>query len=221
MSTEYQLLIANKNYSSWSFRPWLLLKKLDIPFDETLVMLKSEDFSQQVSQFSPAGKVPVLVDGDVAVWDSHAIMEYVAEAYPEAWPKDREARALARSVSAEMHSGFMGLRNQLPMNCRAEGRQVAFDESCQKDIERIQAIWTECRLRYGHTGPWLFGRFTIADAMFAPVVFRFYSYGVNCHGEAENYMQTMMSDPAVLEWRAAALKEDAVIMGYEAGLTAQ
>ncbi len=168
---EFQLLIANKNYSSWSFRPWLLLKKLEIPFEETLVMLKSEDFSKQVEQFSPAGKVPVLVEGDegdVAIWDSLAIMEYVAEAHPEAWPQEREARALARSVSAEMHSGFMGIRNQLPMNCRAESRQVAFDDVCQKDIERIQAIWTECRLRYGQTGPWLFGDFTIADAMFAP-----------------------------------------------------
>lgn len=218
---EFQLLIANKNYSSWSFRPWLLLSKLGIPFEETLVMLRSEDFSKQVEQFSPAGKVPVLVDGDVAVWDSLAIMEYVAEAYPEAWPQEREARALARSVSAEMHSGFMGIRNQLPMNCRAEDRQVAFDEVCQKDIERIQAIWAECRLRYGQTGPWLFGEFSIADAMFAPVVFRFMTYGITCHGEAGEYMHTVLEDPDVIAWRHAAMEETAVIMNYEVGLTAQ
>lgn len=217
----FQLLIANKNYSSWSFRPWLLLKKLGIPFEETLVMLKSEDFGKQVQQFSPAGKVPVLVDGDVAVWDSLAIMEYVAEEYPAAWPKDREARALARSICAEMHSGFMAIRSQLPMNCRAEGRQVAIDEGCQKDIERIQAIWTECRLRYGQSGPWLFGEFSIADAMFAPVVFRFHSYGITCHGEAGVYLNTVLEDEAVNAWRHAAMEEKATIMSYEVGLTPQ
>ncbi|WP_320151628.1 glutathione S-transferase family protein [uncultured Tolumonas sp.] len=217
----FQLIIGNKNYSSWSLRPWLLLRKLSVSFEETQVLLQTEDFKQQVMRFSPVGKVPVLLDGDLAIWDSLAIAEYLAEQFPQAWPRDVAARAFARSISAEMHSGFMSLRSQMPMNCRATGREVTGNEALAQDIERIQAIWTECRLRYGESGPWLFGEFTIADAMFAPVVFRFNTYGVDCQGFAAEYMQTVLHDADVQAWLHAAQQEQATIMSYEIGLTAQ
>ena len=217
----FQLIIGNKNYSSWSLRPWLLLRKLSVSFEETQVLLQTEDFKQQVMRFSPVGKVPVLLDGDLAIWDSLAIAEYLAEQFPQAWPRDPAARAFARSISAEMHSGFMSLRSQMPMNCRATGREVTGNEALAQDIERIQAIWTECRLRYGESGPWLFGEFTIADAMFAPVVFRFNTYGVDCQGFAAEYMQTVLHDADVQAWLHAAQQEQATIMSYEIGLTAQ
>ncbi len=215
------LIVANRNYSSWSLRPWLLLRKLGVEFEETTVLLQTEVFKRQVVQFSPAGKVPVLLDGELAIWDSLAIMEYLAEAYPQAWPEDKAVRAMARSVSAEMHSGFMELRGRMPMNCRAEGRVIQHDEALDKDIERIQAIWTECRLRYGQSGPWLFGHFTIADAMFAPVVFRFNTYGIECQGLAGEYLQRVLQDVDLQAWLHAAQQEQAVIMSYETGLTAQ
>jgi glutathione S-transferase len=215
------LYIGNKNYSSWSLRPWLLLRKLSVSFEETQVLLQTEDFKQQVMRFSPVAKVPVLLDGDLAIWDSLAIAEYLAEQYPQAWSRDPAARAFARSISAEMHSGFMSLRSQMPMNCRATGREIVGDEALARDIERIQAIWTECRLRYGESGPWLFGEFTIADAMFAPVVFRFNTYGVDCQGFAAEYMQTVLHDADVQAWLHAAQQEQATIMSYEIGLTAQ
>ncbi len=217
----FQLIIGKKNYSSWSLRPWLLLRKLSVSFEETQVLLQTEDFKQQVMRFSPVGKVPVLLDGDLAIWDSLAIAEYLAEQFPQAWPRDPAARAFARSISAEMHSGFMSLRSQMPMNCRATGREVTGNEALAQDIERIQAIWTECRLRYGESGPWLFGEFTIADAMFAPVVFRFNTYGVDCQGFAAEYMQTVLHDADVQAWLHAAQQEQATIMSYEIGLTAQ
>lgn len=215
------LIVANRNYSSWSLRPWLLLRKLGVAFEETTVLLQTEDFKQQVTRYSPAGKVPVLLDGELVIWDSLAIMEYLAEDYPQAWPEDKAVRALARSISAEMHSGFMALRNKMPMNCRAEGRTIPHDDAMDKDIERIQAIWTECRLRYGRSGPWLFGEFSIADAMFAPVVFRFNTYGIECQGLAGEYLQMVLQDEDVQVWLHAAQQELAVIMGYETGLTAQ
>lgn len=217
----FQLIIGNKNYSSWSLRPWLLLRKLSVSFEETQVLLQTEDFKQQVMRFSPVAKVPVLLDGDLAIWDSLAIAEYLAEQFPQAWPRDPAARAFARSISAEMHSGFMSLRSQMPMNCRATGREIVGDEALAHDIERIQAIWTECRMRYGESGPWLFGEFTIADAMFAPVVFRFNTYGVDCQGFAAEYMQTVLHDADVQAWLHAAQQEQATIMSYEIGLTAQ
>lgn len=217
----FQLIIGNKNYSSWSLRLWLLLRKLSVSFDETQVLLQTEDFKQQVMRFSPVGKVPVLLDGDLAIWDSLAIAEYLAEQFPQAWPRDPAARVFARSICAEMHSGFMALRSQMPMNCRATGREVMGNEALAQDIERIQAIWTECRLRYGTSGPWLFGEFTIADAMFAPVVFRFNTYGVDCQGFAAEYMQTVLHDADVQAWLHAAQQEQATIMSYEIGLTAQ
>ena len=217
----FQLIIGNKNYSSWSLRPWLLLRKLSVSFEETQVLLQTEDFKQQVMRFSPVAKVPVLLDSDLAIWDSLAIAEYLAEQYPQAWSRDPAARAFARSISAEMHSGFMSLRSQMPMNCRATGREIVGDEALARDVERIQAIWTECRLRYGESGPWLFGEFTIADAMFAPVVFRFNTYGVDCQGFAAEYMQTVLHDADVQAWLHAAQQEQATIMSYEIGLTAQ
>lgn len=217
----FQLIIGNKNYSSWSLRPWLLLRKLGVSFEETQVLLQTEDFRKQVMQYAPVAKVPVLLADELVIWDSLAIAEYLAEQFPQAWPRDPAARALARSVCAEMHSGFMALRSQMPMNCRATGREVQGDAALQKDVERIQAIWSECRLRYGQSGPWLFGEFSIADAMFAPVVFRFNTYGVNCHGLAGEYLQTVLHDADIQTWLHAAQQETAVIMSSEVGLTAQ
>ena len=220
-----QLVIGNKNFSSWSLRPWLLLKQAGLPFDEIHVKLRQPDTTAQILRYSPSGKVPALLDGDLVVWDSLAICEYVAELAAvrgvALWPADPKTRAEARAVSAEMHSGFMELRGRMPMNCRAEGRVIQHDEALDKDIERIQAIWTECRLRYGQSGPWLFGHFTIADAMFAPVAFRFNTYGIECQGLAGEYLQRMLQDEDMQAWLHAAQQEQTVIMSYETGLTAQ
>ncbi len=211
----FQLIIGNKNYSSWSLRPWLLLRKLSVSFEETQVLLQTEDFKQQVMRFSPVAKVPVLLDGDLAIWDSLAIAEYLAEQFPQAWPRDPVARAFARSISAEMHSGFMSLRSQMPMNCRATGREIVGDEALARDIERIQAIWTECRLRYGESGPWLFGEFTIADAMFAPVVLRWVIYGLPRSAAVEDYVQHWLADVDLQDWIAAAQAETETIDRFE------
>lgn len=217
----FQLIIGNKNYSSWSFRPWLLMRKLGIDFEEKQVWF-GEQFKSSVQDYSPTGKVPILIHGETIVWDSLAIAEYLADIYPQAWPEDRGDRTIARCISAEMHSGLMALRNHLPMNCRAENRIVDLtDESLQKDIQRVQAIWQECRQKHSLDGPWLFGQFTIADAMFAPVVFRFHTYNVPCHGLVAGYMQTMLQDADVLDWWNAAKQESAVVIDDEAGLPPQ
>lgn len=217
----FQLIIGNKNYSSWSLRPWLLMRKLGVPFDEKQVWF-GEDFKEAVLPYSPVGKVPILIHEDSVVWDSLAIAEYLAELYPQAWPKERDDRTYARCISAEMHSGLMALRRHLPMNCRAENRVVPLtDPALQADIQRVQSIWQECRQKHALAGPWLFGNFSIADAMFAPVVFRFHTYGVPCQGVVAGYMQTMLQDADVLDWWHAAKQESAVVIDDEAGLPPQ
>lgn len=203
------LVIANKLYSSWSLRPWLLLKQLGIPFEEVLVPLHRPETSAGIRRYSPAGKVPVLIDGGVTIWDSLAIVEYAAERWPEAgiWPRDREARALARSVSAEMHSGFAGLRRACPMNL---GKRFTFrdrGEEAARDIVRVEEIWTDARAKYRQVGPFLFGAFTAADAMYAPVVTRLDTYGVEVAPEARAYMDTILALPSYRAWREAALRE--------------
>src|SRR6185503_9799664 len=169
-----KLVIGNKNYSSWSMRPWLALRANDIPFEEVFIPLYTDDKADKdrILSFSRAGKVPVLIDGDVTVWDSLAIIEYLAERFPEArlWPQDRAARAHARSISAEMHSGFLPLRNECGMNLHRPVRAVTLSAEAEANVARIQDIWTECSKRHGKSGPFLFGAFTAADAMFAPVV---------------------------------------------------
>ncbi|MGY2052151.1 glutathione S-transferase family protein [Methylobacterium sp. JK268] len=203
------LVIANKRYSSWSLRPWLMLRQAGIAFEEVLIPLDREDTRERILAHSPAGRVPVLIDGGVTVWESLAILDYAAETWPEAgvWPSDRAARALARAISAEMHAGFAALRSALPMNL---GRRYAARDrgaAVAADIGRIQAIWRDARARFGQGGPFLFGAFGAADAMFAPVVTRFDTYAVAVDPEIRAYMDAVLGLPAFREWRDAALRE--------------
>jgi glutathione S-transferase len=214
-----KLVIGNKNYSSWSMRPWLALRANDIAFEEVFIPLYTGDADKQrILSFSRAGKVPTLIDGDVTVWDSLAIIEYLAERFPEArlWPEDRADRAYARSISAEMHSGFMALRNECPMNLHRPVREVALSQDARANIARIQEIWLDCRERHGKRGPFLFGAFGAADAMFAPVVYRFRSFAIDGAPKARAYMDTMLALPAVEEWTKAGLAETLLIDRVEA-----
>jgi glutathione S-transferase len=213
-----KLVIGNKNYSSWSMRPWLALRANDIPFDEVLIPLYTGAADKQrILSFTHSGKVPALIDGDVTIWDSLAIIEYAAERFPEAklWPEDRAGRAHARSISAEMHSGFAALRNECGMNLHRPVGAIALSADARADIARIQQIWTECRERYGKTGPFLFGAFSGADAMFAPVVHRFRLYAIEVAPAVRDYMDTMMALPAFQEWTRAGLAETLVIEKFE------
>jgi glutathione S-transferase len=207
------LVIGNKNYSSWSFRPWLAMKVAGIAFDETVISLEAKDFKARVIALSGAGKVPVLIDGEIRVWESLAILEYVAEKFPAAalWPKDDGARAHARAVAAEMHAGFMPLRRLLPMNVWRPVKPQALDDGSKTDVARIEAIWRDCRARYGAAGPFLFGAFGAADAMYAPVVWRFHTYAVEVSDAARAYMGAMMALPAWREWQDAARREPWVL----------
>jgi glutathione S-transferase len=213
-----KLVIGNRNYSSWSMRPWLALRANDIAFEEVFVPLYTgEADKQRLLDFSRSGKVPALIDGDVTVWDSLAIIEYVAERFPEArlWPEDRASRAHARSISAEMHSGFMALRNECGMNLHRPIRAIALSADARANVARIQEIWTECGERYGKLGPFLFGKFGAADAMFAPVVHRLRTYAIAVEPAAQAYMETMMALPAFQEWTRAGLAETLVIERFE------
>jgi glutathione S-transferase len=213
-----KLVIGNKNYSSWSMRPWVALRASNIDFDEVFIPLYTGDADKQrILSFTHSGKVPCLIDGDVTVWDSLAIIEYVAERFPEArlWPEDRASRAHARSISAEMHSGFAALRNECGMNLHRPVGAVALSADARADIARVQQIWSECRERYGKFGPFLFGAFGGADAMFAPVVHRFRSYAIAVAPEARAYMDAMMALPAFAEWTRAGLAETILIEKFE------
>ena len=217
MSTSLRLVIGNKNYSSWSMRPWVLARQAAIAFDE--VQLKFDDAGRPrgIESYGVAGKVPVLlVDGNT-VWDSLAICETLAERFPEKqlWPADRVARALARSICAEMHSGFAALRRQMPMNIRSRHPGKGVTPESQRDIERIVAIWTSCRERFGAGGPLLFGRFTIADAYYAPVVTRFQTYAVSLPAKAHAYCDAVLSLGAVREWMDAARRETEFVAADE------
>jgi glutathione S-transferase len=204
-----QLVIGNKNYSSWSMRPWLLMRELGIEFEEVQIPLRQPDSLERKLAHSPAGKVPILIDGDLRVWDSLAIMEHLGERFPDRrlLPADSEARAQARSVSAEMHSGFTSLRTRMPMNCRARRPAAGRGPGVQEDIDRICEIWRECRICYGGSGEFLFGGFTVADAMFAPVVSRFETYGVELDTTESEYARAILALPAVGEWMQAARDE--------------
>jgi len=204
-----KLVIGNKNYSSWSLRPWLLLSHLAIPFEEEKLSFNDPEFKLRVGRYSPVGKVPVLIDGDVVIWDTLAIVEYLAETFPERgiWPGDRVARARARSISAEIHAGFSALRNLLPMNCELKVDWVPRDLRVQRDIARIIESWSDCRARFGAGGPFLFGAFSAADAFYAPVVRRFLGFDVKLPEVAAKYVATMDALPAMRAWVAAALAE--------------
>ena len=211
------LIIGNKNYSSWSLRPWLLLKQAGIPFRELYIPIRGDAWRSQIHDLSPSGKVPALIHGDVHVWDSLAICEYLAECFPEKqlWPAAVAARAEARSVSAEMHSGFQALRENMFMNIRRHMPTRGRTPGTLADIERILAIWNDCRARHATGGPFLFGAFSIADAMYAPVALRFETYAVKTEGAAGDYARTLLALPAMQEWITAAHTETEQLAHYE------
>jgi glutathione S-transferase len=215
-----KLIIGNKNYSSWSFRPWIAMKALGIPFEEVLIPfgtpLGNAEFKAKLAEYTPAGLVPVLVDGDVHVWETLAILEYLAEKFPEKhlWPADKKQRAEARALSSEMHAGFSALRGACPMNMRRPVRERVLPDAARANVKRIETIWSEARDRYG--GPFLFGNFCAADAMYAPVVARVFTYGIKVNRDALAYVEAVMALPAWAEWKAAALKEDWIVPEDEA-----
>lgn len=215
-----KLIIGNRNYSSWSLRPWLLLSVHGIPFEEVQIPLYETGAPEAIAEYTDAGKVPVLHDRDLVVWDSLAICEYVSEQYLDGagWPADVKVRAEARSCSAEMHSGFAEIRSGLPMNCRASGRRVEITPAMKAEIERIEAMWTGLRQRFAKRGPWLFGEFSIADCMFAPVVSRFHSYGIGVSGTASAYMAHVLESRDVKLWYRLGAEETETIGMYEVGV---
>jgi glutathione S-transferase len=205
-----KLVIGNKNYSSWSLRPWLLLRHAGIPFEEVRLSFNSPTFKRDALAFSPTGKVPMLIDGDLAVWDSLAIAEYVAEKFPQLalWPRDARRRAEARAICAEMHAGFSALREHMSMNITANLAGLGWNLAVQDDIDRISSIWMGLRARHRDEGPFLFGAFGIADAYYAPVVARFNTYRPQLAPQLDEYLQTMLALPAMKEWFAAAAQEN-------------
>jgi len=213
---EFTIYIGNKNYSSWSLRAWLMVKQTGAAFREVLIPLYQPQSRPELLRHSPSGKVPALAHGEVTVWESLAIGEYLAELLPEAklWPESREARAAARAVSQEMHAGFLPLRRHFPMNMRSIFERAIIPE-IQGDIDRITALWHDCRKQFGIGGPFLFGGFTIADAMYAPVVSRFRTFKVPLDPEADAYAAAVAAWPAYQEWLAAARNEPMIIEQWE------
>lgn len=210
-----KLVIANRTYSSWSLRAWLAIRASGHTFDTVEIGLRQAGTHNEILRWSPSGKVPCLIDNELAVWDSLAIAEYLAEETPTLWPLDGAARATARSISAEMHSSFQALRNQMPMNLHRHAPLPQHSPELEADIHRIEAIWKDCRNRFGGHAPFLFGSWSIADMMFAPVCFRFESYGVELGRVAREYQQNVLAHPHMIEWREAAARETAVIADYE------
>jgi len=211
------LVIGNKNYSSWSMRPWVLMRQLDIPFDEVKLRFHSEEWEKHIARWSPSGLVPVLWRGDASVWDTLAIMETLAEWFPArgVWPEDPAARAFARSACAEMHAGFRDLRSTMPVNIRASHPGKGMTEATRADIARIERLWTEARRRHGGAGPFLFGAFCAADAMYAPVVARFATYGVALSAQNAAYCEAVRTAPGVAAWLREALLEPEIVAEEE------
>jgi glutathione S-transferase len=214
---EMLLTMGNKNYSSWSLRPWLLLKHVGLEFAERVIPLDTPEFARDIVATSPTRRVPVLRHGSLLVWDSLAICEYACELTGRGWPEAREARAIARAACAEMHSGFSVLRSQWPMNARAIGRRTAPSPERLAEIARLENLWAECRTRFGSGGPWLFGEFSVADAMYAPVILRLRTYGATVRDATAAYMATVLADAHMLEWLAAAAAESWISESSEVG----
>ncbi|MFN0218421.1 MAG: glutathione S-transferase family protein [Hyphomicrobium sp.] len=214
-----KLVIANKVYSSWSMRPWLVMRAFAIPFEEIIIPLRQPDSRARVLEVSPSGKVPALVTPDQTVWESLAIIEYLAEAHPDKaiWPIDRVARADARAISNEMHGGFQTLRQGCPMNLGARYATPEMTDPLKANIDRIQEIWAETRARFGAEGPFLYGAYSAADAMYAPVATRLQSYQIPVSAATQQYMDAIFAHPTFVEWRNAALKETWTIADYAAG----
>lgn len=210
------LIIGNRNYSSWSLRAWLAMEATGQEFDEVVIPLGQPDTAENILHWSPTTRVPALKDGDVVLWDSLAICEHLAEAFPEAglWPTDTRARATARSVVAEMHSGFVALRKHMPMNLRAS-YPIASPPGVEEDIVRITSLWEDCRTQFGGDGDLLFGQFTIADAFYAPIVSRFLTYGVSPGGIANEYMGAVWDLPAMQDWAEKARAEKWNVARYD------
>jgi glutathione S-transferase len=204
-----KMIIANKNYSSWSMRPWLAAKAAGIAFEEQIIWLRRPDTSVNIKTISAAGKVPILIDGNILVHESLAILEYLAEIAPGLWPDDKEARAHARSIAAEMHAGFVPLRRNCPMNIKRRPKAIALDSETLASVERIVDLFVDCRARFGAGGGFLFGgAFNNADAMFAPVVNRLHAYDIKVPASVRAYMDAVMQTPMWREWEQAALGED-------------
>jgi glutathione S-transferase len=204
-----KLVIGNKTYSSWSLRPWLVLKAFGIPFDETVIPLRAADTRDLILPHSPSGKVPALIDGDVTVWESLAIMEYLADKFPDhsIWPRDLKARAHARCVSTEMHAGFMELRKACSMDVTKVFAARPRSAGVMADVARIEAIFAEAKAKFGDNRPFLYGGFTVADAMYAPVLTRFRTYAIPVSAATQTYMDAVLGHPAYHEWVAGAVAE--------------
>ncbi|MBD5770814.1 glutathione S-transferase family protein [Marinomonas colpomeniae] len=213
-----KLIIGNKNYSSWSLRPWLALKAFSVPFEEIELRLFTDDFYSELVKHSPVGKVPVLVDGDINVWDSLAICEYLNENHLDnrGWPENKNLRAEARSYVAEMHSGLFAVRGEMPMNCRGK-KKIFLSSEAKKEVEWLDNTWAKLRTQNEIKGDYLFGEFSLADAFFAPIVFRFATYGIEVSEQSKDYLKTMLAHPAMQEWLKSAEAEDAVIDVAEVG----
>jgi len=208
-----KLIIGNKNYSSWSLRPWLLLKHFNIEFDEEQHDLYTKTYESEVAKYDTDYKVPILKDGDLLVWDSLSILEYISEQYLDGkgWPSNTEVRAVARSISHEMHSSFTNIRNEMPMNCRKSYRDIALSHESQQEIERIKSIWQRCRDQYGSQGEWLFGDFSIADAMFAPIAIRFNGFNIALNALEKNYVNSQLNHPHLQKWIKDGKQETTII----------
>lgn len=215
-----KLVIANKLYSSWSLRPWMVLSAFNIPFEEIVIPLRVPESRGRILEFSPTGKVPALIDGEVSVWESLAIIEYLAEAFPDRaiWPRDRKARTHARSIANEMYAGFMPLRQTCPMHLGARFATPPLTEPLKASIDRVEDIWSEARNRFPG-GPFLYGAFSAADAMYVPVVTRFETFQIPVREATRVYMDAVLAHPSFLAWRAAALAEPWTIPEYAAGHT--
>ncbi len=207
------LIIGNKNYSSWSLRAHMALAGFDIAHDEKLIRLGEPGFNQAAHRHSKAALVPILKHKKLVIWDTLAIMEYLAETYPtkQMWPKNKAARAMARSVSAEMHSGFRALRNACPMNLRRPPKAIALNEAVLKDVGRLQTLFSECRAKHGKGGAFLFGKFSLADAMFAPVLTRLETFAIPVKKSTRDYMTAVLNTHAFQSWKTAALKEKWIV----------
>ena len=211
--SELMLVLGNKNYSSWSLRPWIFMRHFQLPFTEKMVWLFKDTTRDALEEYNSGHKVPVLRDGDMTVWDSLSILEYVSERYLQnrGWPADMQARAVARSISAEMHSSYVNLRNELPMNCRKKFSNIKLSGMALNDVERVTSIWRDCRREYGRAGKWLFGEFSAADAMFAPVALRFSGYSIDLGKVEQDYVDCVLEHPAIVEWIASGVAETEVI----------
>jgi len=218
--SELQLVIGNRNYSSWSLRAWLPLRKSGVPFDTVLLPLDTPEFAERIADYSPSGRVPVLWHDGQCIWDSLAIGEYVNEQFAGGalWPEDAASRALGRSMIAEMHSGFSQLRARMPMNCRASNRRIPIDEALQADLERMWTLWSDSLACHSDAGGWLLGQYSLADAMFAPVVIRFQGYDVALPEDIKSYCEHALADPELKEWLAAAAQETWIVTQDEAGV---